>query len=31
MSRQRKVVVTVTYSDLGTIIDTKADELDLSA
>lgn len=31
MSRQRKVVITVTYNDLGTIIDTKAEELDSSA
>ena len=31
MSRQRKVVITMTYNDLGIIIDTKAEELDLSA
>lgn len=31
MNRQRKVVITVTYNDLGTIVDTKAEELDLSA
>ena len=31
MNRQRKVVITVTYNDLGTIIDTKAEELDSSA
>ena len=30
MSRQRKVVITVTYNDLGIIVDTKAEELDLS-
>lgn len=31
MNRQRKVVITVTYNELGTIIDTKAEELNLSA
>lgn len=31
MNRQRKVVITVTYNDLGTIVDTEAEELDLSA
>ena len=31
MNRQRKVVITVTYNDLGIIVDTKAEELDLSA
>lgn len=31
MNRQRKVVITVTYNDLGTIVDTKAEELNLSA
>ncbi len=31
MSRQRKVVITVTYSDLGTIVDAKAEGLDSSA
>ena len=31
MNRQRKVVITVTYNDLGTIVDTKAEKLDLSA
>ena len=31
MNRQRKIVVTVTYNDLGTIVDTKAEELDSSA
>jgi len=31
MNRQRKVVITVTYNDLGTIVDTKAEELDSSA
>ena len=30
-NRQRKVVITVTYNDLGTIVDTKAEELDSSA
>lgn len=30
MSRQRKVVITVTYNDLGIIVDTKAEDLDLS-
>ena len=30
MNRQRKVVITVTYNDLGTIVDTKAEELDSS-
>jgi len=31
MSRQRKVVITMTYNDLGIIVDTKTEELDLSA
>ena len=31
MNTQRKVVITVTYNDLGMIIDTKAEELDSSA
>lgn len=31
MNRQRKVVITTTYNELGMIIDTKAEELDLSA
>lgn len=31
MNKQRKVVITVTYNELGTIVDTKAEELDLSA
>ena len=31
MNRQRKVVITVTYNDLGVIVDTKAEELDSSA
>ena len=31
MSRQRKVVITVTYNELGVIVDTKAEELDSSA
>ena len=31
MNRQRKVVITVTYNDLGMIVDTKAEELNLSA
>lgn len=31
MNRQRKVVITVTYNELGTIVDTKAEELDSSA
>ena len=31
MNRQRKVVITVTYNDLGMIVDTKAEELDSSA
>lgn len=31
MNRQRKVVITVTYNDMGVIVDTKAEELDLSA
>lgn len=30
MNRQRKVVITVTYNGLGMIVDTKAEELDLS-
>ena len=31
MNRQRKVVITTIYNDLGMIVDTKAEELDLSA
>lgn len=31
MNRQRKVVITTTYNEMGIIIDTKAEELDLSA
>ena len=31
MNRQRKVVITVTYNELGAIVDTKAEELDSSA
>ena len=31
MNRQRKVVITVTYNELGMIVDTKAEELNLSA
>ena len=31
MNRQRKVVITVTYNELGVIVDTKAEELDSSA
>ena len=31
MNRQRKVVITITYNDLGVIVDTKAEELDSSA
>lgn len=31
MNRQRKVVITVTYNELGTIVGTKAEELNLSA
>lgn len=31
MNRQRKVVITVTCNGLGMIVDTKAEELDLSA
>ena len=31
MNRQRKVVITATYNDLGIIVDTKAEELDSSA
>ena len=30
MNRQRKIVITVTYNDLGVIVDTKAEELDSS-
>lgn len=30
MNRQRKVVITITYNELGIIIDTKAEELNLS-
>lgn len=31
MNKQRKVLVTVTYNELGIIIDTKTEELDSSA
>lgn len=31
MNRQRKVVITTTYNELGIIVDTKVEELDLSA
>ena len=31
MNRQRKVVITETYNDLGLIVDVKAEELDSSA
>ena len=31
MNRQRKIVITVTYNDLGVIVDTKAEELNSSA
>ena len=31
MNRKRKVVITITYNEMGIIIDTKAEELDLSA
>ena len=31
MNRQRKVLVTVTYNELGIIVDTKTEELDSSA
>lgn len=31
MNKQRKVVITVTYNDLGVIVDAKAEELDSSA
>ena len=31
MNRQRKVLVTVTYNELGVIVDTKTEELDSSA
>ena len=31
MNRQRKVVITTTYNEMGIIIDTKAEELDSSA
>lgn len=31
MNRQRKIVITITYNEMGIIIDTKAEELDLSA
>ena len=31
MNRQRKIVITITYNEIGIIIDTKAEELDLSA
>ena len=30
MNRQRKILITVIYNDLGIIVDTKAEELDLS-
>ena len=31
MNRQRKILITVIYNDLGIIVDTKAEEIDLSA
>ena len=31
MNRQRKILITVIYNDLGIIVDTKAEELDLSS
>ena len=31
MNKQRKVLITTTYNEMGIIIDTKAEELDLSA
>ncbi len=31
MNRQRKLLVTITYNELGIIVDTEAEELDLSA
>ena len=31
MNRQRKIIITVIYYDLGIIVDTKAEEFDLSA
>ncbi len=31
MNRQRKVLITITYNEMGIIIDTKAEELDSSA
>ncbi len=31
MNKQRKILITVTYNELGIIIDTKAEELDSSA
>ena len=31
MNSQRKIVITITYNEMGIIIDTKAEELDLSA
>lgn len=31
MNKQRKVVITITYNEMGIIIDTKAEELDSSA
>ena len=31
MNKQRKILMTITYNELGIIVDTKAEELDLSA
>ena len=31
MNKQRKVLITITYNEVGIIIDTKAEELDSSA
>ena len=31
MNKQRKVLITITYNEMGIIIDTKAEELDSSA
>ena len=31
MNRQRKILTTITYNEMGIIIDTKSEELDLSA
>lgn len=31
MNKQRKILITVIYNDLGIIVDTKAEEFDLSA